>query len=264
MSVTVNQLKIRLASVMPTGPTTPNVGGPKTTTNITGTTLGEVLFAMAAKAAGQGANTQHAKFFGVNTNGSDSAHNVIFWGENFADQMVSPAVPTGVSTSASDDATKTLRWMGYENGTGNSIQGNSAMNGLTVVNCPFTAVNLHRVTLHDTTSGALVNASGLITIRGASGVILGYIPEGLNTCTFEADFGLEPTLNDSNTIALPSTPPTGITLARPHTEATALGVVGGVLSPGAGVGIWQRWVVAERAKPSPDITYSLVMQILAA
>ena len=252
MSVTAGDIKHYQAQTMAANFTTSNIGGAiKTAAQIQGSILSEVLFTMASATAGGGAKVQHASSHIKNTNGSDALTSALAWLANALDDVASDGTASFASSSADDDSTRKVRILGLDD-AGTPTQEDLPLNGTSTVTSLTSWSAIHRVELRLVSGGALAAAVGDITVtRGAD---LGVIPAGYWSATSEVEFGLEATLGTSATTADAATAPSGISFARPRTEAggTALANAG-LLAAGATQQVWWRWTLAEQARPSADI-----------
>lgn len=265
MSVTSSELKLYQAATMAASFSTSSVGGAVSATEITGGSIGEVLFTMGSNNTGGGTKTQYAKCYFKNTNADTDLTNAVVYGKNFLDAVGSNGTVSVVSDSASDDNTKKITVLGYD-ASSNPLAEDITLNGTTTATGSLTFSKVHRVEVRVVSSNALTTSAGNITITRGSA--LGAVPAGYKTATAEIDFGLIGTLNGTSAITDASTAPGGITFARPNTqgEGTQVNSAGtaGTLSFGDSQGIWIRWQLAERAKPSADVEVALTIDGLTA
>jgi hypothetical protein len=260
MSVVSADLKLFLPTTLATSLTSPsNIGGAATSTQITGGSLGEVLFAMSAEALGGSDKIQYGKAFQGNTNGSTALTSAKMWLANALDQVAGNHVITASSTSPLDDSTRTLRAIG-NNATPADAQDEFSMNGNSTVTGAITMSQIHAIELRATSGGALVAAVGTISIY-KNGTLIGIIPPGAYSATAEIDMGLASTLDDTATTTNAGTAPSGITFTRPRTSSGGIAVANsGSLTAGAKQGFWLRWTLADGRRPSSDIEiYPLII-----
>lgn len=252
MSVTAADLALYLPSVLATSLSAPsNIGGAASATKITGSTIGEVLFAMAANAASGGDKTQYGKLFQANDGDEDLTDAVMWLANGMDDSDGTGYTTTAQSTSAADGSNKTLRVIGNDS-TGDA-QDEFALAGTSVATGSIAFEERWAVELRDTSTGALTPAAGTITIK-ENGVTIAVIPPGAYSATAEIDFGLAATLDDTATTTNAATAPSGITFARPRTVGAGTAVANsGTLTSGTMQGLWLRWTCAEARRPSPDI-----------
>lgn len=264
MPVTKTDMKLFAPATVATSFSTANVGGAISATQVSGATLNEIFFTMAANAAAGGDRVQHAKIFDKNDHASDQIDNYGIWLANALDDLTTSSVISLVSTSASDDATKKVRLIGF-NASGDVIQEEVALNGTSTVTGTLSfsqAVSGQeklRVEVRLVSGGALTTAAGEITVTHNS-VSIGVVPATLKTATNEIDIGIEAAIGGSSVIALASTAPSGITFTRPRTAATKIVVDGGTgtLEFGEAQGIWLRWTLNETMNPSSKIQNAIV------
>lgn len=252
MSVTAGDIKHYQAQTMAANFTTSNIGGAiNTGAQIQGSILSEVFFTMASATAGGGAKVQHASSHIKNTNATDSMTSGLAWLANALDDVASDGTASFVSSSADDDSTRKVRILGLDD-AGTPTQEDLSLNGTSTVTSLTSWSAIHRVELRLVSGGALAAAAGDITVtRDAD---LGVIPAGYWSATSEVEFGLEATLGTSATTADAATAPSGISFARPRTEAGGTALANsGLLAAGATQQVWWRWTLAEQARPSADI-----------
>lgn len=255
-------LKLYQADDMPTSLTAPAPsGGAIGATQITGSTIGEVFFTMASAASGGGSKVQYSKVFWFNDHATDDLSSAKVY---IANALDTPAagnnLMSGLSSSASDNTTKKLRWIG-EDSAGDPAYEDTTMNGTTEVTgaAQFNA-NLAAVELRLVSGGALTTAAGDITIK-KNGTTLGIIPAGYSSAICEVDIGLEAALDDTATTTNPGTAPGGITFSRPRTYAGGLAVANsGVLTAQSGQGVWVKWTELEERLSSPDLQIVFAIQ----
>lgn len=253
MAVGASDLKLFQAATMATSFSTASVGGAISATEITGATIGEVLFTMAANSGSGGTKTQYAKAFYKNDHASDDLTTSVIYILNSLDAVPSNGTTSVQSSSASDDGTKFVRVIG-EDASGNAQNEDITCNGTTSAAGALTFSKIFRCELRATTGGALTNAAGDITITRSSA--LGAIPTGYNTATGELDFFLESTLDGSTTIADASTEPAGSpTWVRVNAVGEGESVANsGTLTSQSAQAIWFRWQVEQDANPSSDVS----------
>lgn len=260
MSIIRADLQFILPSTVASDFTTASSGGAARSpvVQIIGNPVGEVLFHMNANSSGGGNLTQYAKVFGYNANGTSSSFLSRFWIRNSLDVMSANAQLTLQPASASDGTSKQVKVIGFD-AASLAVYEYVRLNGLTPVSTLNTYSVVSRLEVQNYNGGiegSATTATGDISVAGA--VSLGKIPAGYRTATGEIDIGVENALNDSNTIALPSTAPSGITFSRPRLSTSALSAIGGTLVAGAKQGIWIRWVLPETAIGSSDWQLVLV------
>ena len=239
--------------------TTTNLGGAITTTQITGGTVGEVLFLMASGLAGNPAQVQIQKLFVKNTNPTSNLNAAVVYIENGLNPVSTTGVASFGSSSASDDSTQKIRVLGFNGATAQMedvpLNGVASVNGLLT----FTAVN--RTEKRNVTTNALTAAVGTIT-HSVGGVTLGVMPAGLYTTTSEIRIWLEGTLDGATTNGSGNNctvPPTGATFSSPNTPGTGLAVANGqVLTAGHAQAVWVQWTLAATALPSDDFQVSIL------
>lgn len=263
MSVTAPQLKLKQAATMASSYSTANIGGAKSTNVITGGTVGEVLFTMGSGMLGSGSKVQHGKAFYVNENATDDLSDAVIWGPNFLDTNAGSDTWSFESNSEDDDDTKKVRFQGYDI-NGDPYQEEVLCDGTNLVTTtnPFSA--RHRCDSRNASTGALTPLAGDGTIYQDLDEI-GQIPSGYYSATSEIDLWLPATLNDTGTTPDAATAPAGSSYSRPRVLEDGLAVANsGVLTATAGQGIWSRWTLPERAKPSVDVQVIVAIQGLTA
>ena len=182
-----------------------DIGGAISATEVTNGSLNELMYTMEAQAEGGGDQTQYAKCFHKNTNASEQIDSYGIWIANAIDDLGVSSLVELVSTSASDGSSKKVRLLGF-NSSGDPIQDEVTMNGVTPVTSSLSFVGKIRAEVRLSSGSALTTAAGNITITHNS-TNRGMIPAGAKTATNEGDIGLEATLGGSTTIATPSTAP---------------------------------------------------------
>lgn len=254
-------LKLYKAASMPTSLTAPApMGGAKSSTQITGSAIGEIFFTMAAAGSGGGAKIQYSKVFWWNDHASDDLANAKV---HIANALDTPAagnnLMSGVSAGSGDNNTKKLRFIG-KNSAGVPAFEDVTMNGTTEVTGAAQFSEIHAVELRLVSGSALTTAAGDITIK-KNGVTLGIIPAGYSCAIAEVDIGLAATLDDTATSTNPGTAPAGITFSRPRDHAGGLAVANsGTLTHQTGQGVWLKWTCAEERLSSPDLQLVLKLQ----
>lgn len=252
MSVSPSELKLFQALTMATGFTTANVGGGISTTEILGAVLGEIFFMMSALGSGGGDQLQIQKAFFANTNATDDLTTAKIWLPNALDDGPAGSYPnSAVSSSASDNNTKKVRFLGFDSGS-DPVQSELTMNGITEVfdSIPFEPL-VSSAELRSVATGLLVTAAGDITLK-RNGTVYGVIPAGRSSANSEINIGLAAALDDTDDIADCQTDPSGVTFVRPRTYADGEDVAGGDLLANSGQGIWFKWIQPERRKPTAD------------
>jgi hypothetical protein len=261
MSVTASELKLYQAATMAASFATASVGGAISATEITGGSIGEVLFTMGSNTAGGGTKTQYEKVFFKNTNGTLPLTSSVVFIKNSLDVVGSNGTVAVVSDSASDDNTKKVTVIGYDASSDPQSE-DITMNGTSTATGALTFSKVHRVEFRIVSSGALTTTSGNVTVTRSSA--LGIIPAGYNSATAEIDIGLIATLDGTSTIADAATAPGGIAFSRPNAQGEGIAVANSQsLTAASGQGIWVRWQLAERAAASADISVVLVLDGLS-
>jgi len=259
MSVTASQLKLKQATTMPADFTTSNIGGAKTTTVISGGTVGEVHFTMGSALLGAGSKIQYSKFFYINENATDDLSDAGIWLPNALESAAGLDTWSFESTSINDDNTKKVRFLGYDL-NGDPYQEEVLCDGTDLVTTTNPFDERHRAEVRNASTNALTALDGTGTLYQDVDEI-GEIPAGYYSATAEIDIWLPATLNDTGTAADAATAPGGSSFSRPRILETGLDVANsGVLTATAGQGIWSRWTLAERAKPSVDVQVIVAIQ----
>lgn len=250
---------------MPTSFATANVGGAKTSTVISGGTLGAVHFSMDSQPSGGGDLLQYAKLFGYNANtSSQSIYNCVFWMRNSLDDLLANGELQLVSSNAADNSSKKVRISGYDD-TGAAVQEEVPLNGTTPVSSTTIWSSIHRLELRLSSGSALTSATGNITATNANGpTVIGIIPQGKNSATAEISIGVDSTLDGTTSIATAAVAPSGVTFFKPRTFASGLAAIGGTIAAGVGQPIWSRYRLKERAKPSLQTQCCMVFSGSAA
>lgn len=254
MAVIASELKLYAPTTVATSFSTASVGGAATATEVTGSSLGEVLFAMSSALSGGGDTVQYGKVFDGNSNGtSDQIDSYGVWLINGLDDTAVSSTISLVSDSASDSSTYSVRIIGKNSG-GSAIQEDLTLNGTTTVISTNSYVGKIRLEYRVTSGLALGTAVGNITVTHNSTTI-GTIPAGAESANNEVSIGLASALDDTATIADASTAPGSVSFSRPRTAATKLTVDAGTgtMEAGEKQGIWVRWTVAELMNPSQRI-----------
>ena len=238
---------------------TPVGGGVASTMQILGASVGEVFFGMAANALGGGTVTQYAKTFLYNNNASFSIVQGSVFFDNSIDTVSGTAKGIAQSLSTSDKGTSyLLRWIGYDSG-GNSFTEDvllSLTDGTIQVSTVTDITDVQRVEVRDSTSLALRSdfAGPLLLFFGATAI--GQINNGVWIASGEIDIGLAVSISDTSQISTAADAPASVSFFRPRTLATALNM--GSIPPVTGYGLWWRWAIKERAKPSLDIQFAIM------
>lgn len=200
---------------------TSTAGGTMSATQITNGATGEFITRMTANASGTldtNAQKQYQEAYVENLGDSDLADAGVFLDNGLV-------IPAGAgtfkaqSTSASDDASKTLRPWSEVAGVLNSAD-EVQMNGVAQVQGALTHVRVFRAGLFNTSTGALETAAGRIDIWvGAE--LIGHIPIGESWATSEYRFRFAASSGDTGTFANRKTDPLGGSgWLRPNTPAT--------------------------------------------
>lgn len=262
MSVVYTELKLYQAATMAASFSTSSIGGAISATEITGGSIGEVFFTMGSNTTGGGTKTQYAKVFYKNTNASLPLTSSVVYIANSLDAVGSNGVVSVVSDAAGDNNTYKITVIGLDASSNPQLE-DITLNGVTTATGSYTFSAVNRVEYRVVSSGLLANATGNVTITRSAA--LGIIPAGYNSATAEVDIGLIATLDGSSTTTDASTAPGGISFTRPNAYAEGLAVANsGSLTNGSGQGIWLRWVLAERAAASADISVILTLDGLSA
>lgn len=254
MSVVGSDIKHYQAVTMPTSLTTASVGGAiNTGVEVTGGSIGEVLWSMPSAATGGGTRTLYAKTFVKNTNSSDDmSATKLYMVNSLDDKPAGNHTVSLTSSSASDGSSKKARLIGLNN-SGAPLQEEVTLNGTSTVTSSGTFSALHRVEIRLVSDSSLSNAAGDITVVSNSTTI-GKVPLGYYAATAEVQMGLVATLDGSSTTTDATTAPGGISFSKPRTAAGGLAVANsGVLTHGSAQAVWWKWTVTESQKPSADI-----------
>lgn len=180
---------------------TASVGGGRSTTLITGNTIGEIHFAMVPNALAGGSLVQNQKICFTNTSTTDDAISVIFWIDNAADQPPSVNTLSVVSTSALDTSAYFFRFYGFD-GSGNPLTIDLSLNGTTTATSASTMLVFSRGLLMSATTNQPTEPNGDITISsGATQISVLLSGYGYKSITAEGKIGVEATQNDTTTIA---------------------------------------------------------------
>lgn len=179
------------------------------------------------------------KMFRKNTNGTDTWFGVYAWIYNLLRRNNASGTASIVSTDAAETTGRILL-LGKVSGvwTTDSIN----LNGTTpvagaVIWDANTIIRAQKLSA----GGALVNATGTISILDHASALQGVIPEGYNCATYEFELGLDPTINDTLAATNRLTNPVGVTFGRPYSVATSTAVPGDDLGPGDAIGYWLRF-----------------------
>lgn len=253
MAVATSDLKLMQASTMASSFSTSTIGGAISATEVTGSSIGECFFTMAANSGSGGTKTQYAKLFYLNDHASSDLDGSVIYLKNSLDAVGSNGTVSVQSSSASDDGTKFCRVIG-EDASGTAQNEDITCNGTSSASGALTFSKVFRVELRATTGGALTNAAGDITVTRSSA--LGIIPTGYSSATGEVDFFLESALDGSTTVADASTEPAGSpTWIRVNASGEGSAVANsGTLTAQSAQAIWFRWQVEQDANPSADIS----------
>lgn len=256
--MTASDLILVKTATPPLSFSTSSIGGAKTTTQITGSAVGEVHFAMESNGSGGGNRDQYSKFHAKNNHGTDTASNCRGYIENALDDVSGGSAVSITPGHATDGTTTKYRVIGATSG-GATIEDVTASSTTRVSSSAlFTRVDrvlkLHSSTLVPT--AAVANA----TIEHGV-VVIGMIPAGMYTATNEIKIGLALALDDTATTTNAGVAPSSVSFFRPRTLTDALTFVsGGTLGPGVAMGIWSFWRLAELAKSSSDNEFGFVFK----
>lgn len=259
MSIVAADLPLFLPATLATSLTAPtSIGGATTATQITGSSIGEVLFAMSANTYGGATKTQYGKLFQGNAHATIDLTSAVMFLDNAMDDSAGGYVTTAVSTSASDGSNVTLRVIGET--VSADAQDEFAMNGTTAATGSTTLASRWCCELRDTSTGALTPAVGTISIK-ENGVVIAILSPGMCSVTAEIKFGLAATLNDTATTTDASTAPGGISFAKPRTAAAGTAVANsGTLTALAEQGVWLKWECRDGRRASADVEIYLRCQ----
>lgn len=247
--ITETTFELRLAATMATSAASTSIGGAIASGLVSLTDTAAVFYPMGADAAGGSNRVQYAKIHDLNTDGSATATNYGVFLANGLPDLASAAVFSVEGDPADEGVTVTF--LGFTSG-GDPIQETCTIDSAGEATCSTPIKGPVRVLASAALSAALTILHG--------GVAKGVIPAGGDCASSELDIGLAATLNDSATIATPSTAPSGVTFSRPITSAARLLVNGGAgsLAAGSSQGIWLRWtVVPEMLASRPVKAYVL-------
>lgn len=246
---------------------TSTVGGDISATQITGSSVGEWFFTMAAEAAGGSNVIQYSKVCALNDHGTDTASGVKIYLRGALDNWPSTAAATLTSSAA--QATQKARFIGFDS-AGDAYQEEVVLNATTNTTTEqFLSANMDRVEIRNTSSGALEEAIEEYTIK-AGATTVGVVPgpsgdfDGRWSAAADLDIGLEPAVDGTTTIATADVAPSGVTFSRPRTLAGALSVPGGELAAGEFIGIWGKWTLKPGSLPSSDLQDVIAMRITAS
>lgn len=255
MPVAGSDMKLVQTTTVATSFSTASVGGAATSTEITGSSLGECLFAMSSAASGGGDTVQYGKVHELNDHSTDQIDTYGVWLINAIDDLGVSSTIDFVSDSASDSSTYTVRVIGKNSG-GSAIQEDLTLNGTSTVTTTLSYIGKVRVEYRVTSGLALGTAVGNITITHNSTTV-GVLPAGAESANNEVDIGLAAAFDaaDTATITDASTAPGSVSFSRPRTSGTKLTVDGGTgtMEAGETQGIWVKWTVAELMDPSARI-----------
>ena len=260
MPVAASDMKLIEATTMPTSDSTSSVGGAIDggDTEISSATVGQVHYTMASNASGGGDKVRYSKIFDKNDHATDTVNNYVVWIENAIDTLGTANTLSFQSASSSDDDTKEMFIQGFS--SGGAAQSEAVeMDGTTQVTSSLSYTGRVRCILRLVSTGATSNAAGDIDIEFDSSTV-GTIPAGLYSATGEIDIALASALDDSATIADPTTAPSGPSFTRPRTQAGGLTTDGGTgtIEAQEAQGIWSRWTLPELMLPYSTIQCSIV------
>lgn len=241
---------------------TANVGGSIASGPVfmNGGTVGELFFSIDPDVAGGSSITQTTKGFIRNASTTNTAKNCSVHIENCIDDAPSLNTVSFQGLSSLDDSTVYMRVIGFD-GSGNPVQADVTLNGVTMVTTVQTFLHISRVEFRSTVNDALVPLNGNGTIRSGA-TILGVSPRGLTGCLTEISIIVESILNSSTTIATTAANPSG-TFSKPRTLAQSIAFAGD-LSHIAGPnrqGIWCRQVIPAATLGSEEIDFSLFLSL---
>lgn len=259
MPVSNGNLLFCKAATMAVDFSTPTIGGAKNVSAvITGGTPGEVFFTMNSLETGGGSLIQGSKTFMFNSHTTDSVAMAGAYWENVCVQITANGHIAFQSTSNSDNSTREIYVMGYDV-SGLPQSESVTLNGTSLVYTLGNYSKAHRGELH-LVAGGLTVAIGNISAIDAAPVQMGTMVAGLFGITWEVDFLLGTSIDDSITAADAAHPPAG-SYIKPNTLATVALVpsVGYVLTFGQGCAVWQRLTLDELALPSATMQVSGVM-----
>lgn len=252
MSVLDTDVLCYKSQYMPTNDTS-TAGGSKTSTEITGFTVGEVFPTTEANAYGGSSKIHYQKIFITNNNSSDDLLDTIVYLADSLNDLGSSGICSVVSSSASDNSSKKIKIIGF-NASGSPQVEYITLNGLTPVAGSLTVSDVRRMEIRLASDNSLTTAAGDITLSVSSSPI-GKIPATKSTATAELEIGLEPTLDDSNTTTNSITAPSGITFSKPNTSGTGiLFANSGVLSATKGQGIWIKQTIKAGTQSSTQVS----------
>lgn len=259
MPIVAADLALYLPTTLATSLTAPtNIGGAASGTKITGSSIGEVLFAMSANTYGGATKTQYGKLFQANDHATIDLTSAVLWLDNGMDDSAGGYVTTAVSTSEEDGSNVTLRVIGET--VSADAQDDFALNGTSTATGSVTFAERWVCELRDTDTGALTPAVGTISIK-ENGVTIAVMHPGQSTVTAEITFGKAATLGDTATTTDASTAPAGISFAKPRTAATGTAVANsGTLTASTKQGIWLKWECADGRRASADVEIYLLCQ----
>lgn len=243
--------------------TTANLGGAISGTQINGSTIGEIFFAMTPAASGGGVGKQTQAIAFRNASLTDDAIGVSFWGANFAIQIPSLNTLSAQSTSVLDTSAYFIRFVGFDN-SGNPISIDLQLNGQTLATTSSSMLILARWILMSTLTGLPTSGNGDITVSSGS-TVLGIMAnlDGFSSFTTEGWIGVAGTQNDVVTIATAAADPASITFFQPVNLSTSLSASGGgnIVNCGSHSGtpnyqtVWCRLLIAEMVNGSSDCQF---------
>lgn len=253
-------LQLFKALTMATGWGTTDIGGGRSTSQITASTIGEVFFSMAANLAGGGDLLQHQKVHWWNDHASDPFEQAVVYGENFIDDLPSSGQLTVRGTSVSQGATYKNVLLGFDGSTSQSED--VVMDGTNSVASLLDWTALRRAEHRLTGSGSLTPSISTVDFLRLSteiaNMLLGYW-----SITGEVGIWLPATLDDTGTNGSgnnAAVPPGSSTFTRPRLPADGLAVANGqILTAQHSQGAWLVLEVLEDSKPSRDCQVGLAL-----
>ncbi len=258
MSLSASDVVVVLPATPGTTPTTSNVGGALSGSELNQEALNGLWYTMTSNAFG-GADVLQVQKVGIkNTSVTDSANAVKVYLANAIDDLTGSAVISLVSSSSSDNSSFMVRLHGRD-ASDNPQTLEVTLNGTTTVTTTGVTWNaLYRAEFREVGSTEpFANATGKITITHGPTVV-GEIPEGYSCASGEFSLGMEATINGTQTTTNPETLPSGVSFFKVRTLATALSIQnGGVLGVSGGgfnaQGLWIKCVIADGTGSTPDV-----------
>lgn len=264
MSLTLGQLGYLKCLNPAVSLTTAPVGGAVSATQINGSSIGEIHFAVNPNALGGATITQFNKIFLVNSSTTDDAVGIVTWIENGINQPSANTTISVVSDSSLDNSLRKLRIIGFDS-AGNPITIEVQLNGTNVATTVSSIRTVSRTEVRLIASPFTLTASGgNILIKDSSGNVLGVNVVGLSSTTSENLIGMEGVKNGTTTTANATTPPSGISMASPNTYGSGLSFSGGGALNHTGTdgqGIWSQLSIMAGVAPAEEVTSSLVCRI---